>query len=130
MASRQQVEKLFEMWARWCHSGSVLPASGASVLSKMIDNHGLMIFGSGGSTPNLDCVESDIERALSRLYLTHPDTVKTVRFEYLGRFKDEDNLPLNQVRKAASMGVSIRTFERRLAKGRAYVVKQLESKNV
>lgn len=124
--SRQQVNQLFEMWARWCVSGSVLPASGASILSKMIDNNGLLVFASGGAkSPNIDCIESDVERALSALYLKDPLTVKVVRYEYLGQFKNEDNVSLNQVRKAASLGMSIRTYERRLAKGRKYVLEKI-----
>ncbi len=124
--SRARINQLFELWARWCVSGSVLPPSGASILSKMVDNRGLLLFASGGAkSPNLDCIEADIERALSLLFVSDPTTVKVLRFEYLGRFKREDNTPVNQLRKAASLGMSIRTYERRLSKGRRFVIEQL-----
>ena len=127
MPSRQRVNRLFELWARWCVAGSILPASGASVLSKMIDNHGMMIFSSGGGKqPHLDCIESDIERALLTLFKTDPVTVKVVRYEYLGQFKHEDKGPVNQVRKAAALGMSISTYERRLSKGRKYVMGEID----
>lgn len=67
----KELDELCESWARWVHRGG-LAVSGQSVLSKLIDNHGVMNYGSGGSGPALNCVEADIEAALMALYVVNP----------------------------------------------------------
>ncbi|NSM26811.1 hypothetical protein HT094_22175 [Shewanella sp. ZOR0012] len=70
----KELDELCESWARWVHRGG-LAVSGQSVLSKLIDNHGVMNYGSGGSGPTLNCVEADIEAALMSFYVVNPVAV-------------------------------------------------------
>lgn len=125
--SRRGADQIFEVWARWCVSGGVCLPGGSSMMAKMIECKGHMNFGSGGkAAPVVDCVEANVEAALMQLFTTDPITVKVVRFEYLGRFIGvDDGEPLNQMRKAHQLGLSLRTYERRLAKGRNHVLTKL-----
>lgn len=125
--SRWGADQIFEAWARWCVSGGVDAPSGSSIMAKMIESKGHMMFSSGGkAAPLVDCIEAKVEAVLMTLFTTDPITVKVVRFEYLGSFMGDDNgEPLNQLRKAEQLGVSLRTYERRLAKGRKHVLTKL-----
>lgn len=125
--SRRGADQIFEAWARWCVSGGVCMPGGSSMMAKMIESHGHMMFGSGGgSSPIVDCIEAKVEAALMQLFTTDPITVKVVRFEYLGRFIGvDDGEPLNQMQKAHQLDLSLRTYERRLAKGRNHVLTKL-----
>lgn len=125
--SRRGADQIFEAWARWCVSGGTAPPGGSSIMAKMIESKGHMMFSSGGgAAPMVDCIESKVEAVLMQLFTIDPITVKVVRFEYLGCFIGDDNgEPLNQLRKADQLGVSLRTYERRLAKGRKHVLTKL-----
>lgn len=121
------LDQIFEAWARWCLSGNVCLQSGCSMIAKLIENKGHISFGGGGKVaPIVDCVEADVEAALMQLFAVDPITVEVVRFEYLGSFVGiSDGKPLNQMRKAHHLGVSLRTYERRLAKGRKHVLTKI-----
>tara|TARA_R110002033_G_scaffold171199_1_gene218035 strand:+ start:13915 stop:14412 length:498 start_codon:yes stop_codon:yes gene_type:complete len=120
----KELDELCESWARWVHRGG-LAVSGQSVLSKLIDNHGVMNYGSGGSGPTLNCVEADIEAALMSFYVVNPAAVELFRLQY-GAIQrpgfDPDN---HQIDKAAALGISARTYKRRLGLVRAHITEKL-----
>lgn len=121
---KKELDELCESWARWVHLGG-LAVSGQSVLSKLIDNHGVMNYGSGGGGPVLNCVEADIEAALMLFYTGNPAAVELFRLEYgavkrLGFYPDKP-----QFNKAESLGISVRTYKRRLGLVRTHIIEQL-----
>lgn len=78
----------------------------------------------------LDCVEADVEAALMALFAIDPLAVQVVRFEYIESVKliKSDGIELNQSQKAQHLNLSLRTYERRLSKGRAYVLRKIGKK--
>jgi len=111
--SHKPLSILLEDWARWCQGGKSV-ASTASTMSRIMAEGGNMTFGGGATAPVVDCVELDIEMALATLAKTHPQAVDTLRVDtaaiYTPRLKS--NAP--QIEKAHYMGVSLRTYQRRL----------------
>ena len=120
----KELDELCESWARWVHRGG-LAVSGQSVLSKLIDNHGVMNYGSGGSGPTLNCVEADIEAALMSFYVVNPVAVDLFRLEYgaIKRLGFDPEKP--QFDKAHSLGISVRTYKRRLGLVRSHITEKL-----
>lgn len=124
------VERKLEAWARWCEGGKVAPRAGASMLSKMIDNHGLISFDQAGpSSPN-DTHETLIESALMTLSVTNPVAVDALRLEVGAGWqavavrhgvKNYDPRAMGQEQKASVLNVSLRTYRRRLAEARQTV---------
>ena len=125
----KELDELCESWARWVHRGG-LAVSGQSVLSKLIDNHGVMNYGSGGSGPTLNCVEADIEAALMSFYVVNPVAVDLFRLEYgaIKRLGFDPEKP--QFDKAHSLGISVRTYKRRLGLVRAHLTEKLTKSRV
>lgn len=126
MQNRQDINELFELWADWCLSGGDGAPVGASLMQKLIENKGVMCFGSGKGSPVVDCIEARIEAAVMKIAARDHVTAQVIRREYMS-IHDGDE-PLTQVRKAHSLGISLRTYERRLNKGRAFVLSELGQK--
>lgn len=124
------VERKLEAWARWCEGGKVAPRAGASMLSKMIENHGLISFDQAGpSTPN-DTHETLIESALMTLSVTNLVAVDVLRLEVGAgcqavavRYgvKNYDPRAMGQEQRANVLNVSLRTYRRRLAEAKQTV---------
>lgn len=131
MARRRQneLDELFELWARWCVSGGTQPGAAPSLLARWMDNKGHMVFGAGGCGPT-DAVEERIEAAVLAISMTEPLTAKVLRFEYgvwsgAGEWRGKEAKALKQADKADALNVSLRTYRRRLAAGRAAVEARL-----
>ncbi len=127
MARRRQneLDELFELWARWCFAGGSQPDTAPSLLARWMDNKGHMVFGGGGCAPT-DTVEERIEAAVFAIAANEPMTAKVLRWEYgVWSWRGEDDKALKQADKAAALGVSLRTYRRRLASGRAWVERRL-----
>ena len=69
----------------------------------------------------IECVELNIESALMRLKVTNEAAVSVCRVEYGAVFLT--NLPVDAPRhvRALRMGMSLRTYNRRLKEARDYV---------
>lgn len=108
----------FEKWARWVHTGQITRAS--SIMQKIMDGGSFCRVG-GGSSPIIDCVELSIESALLRLQVTNELAVVVCRVEYGA--KAIKNLPVDASRetRALRMGMSLRTYNRRLKEARDHV---------
>lgn len=116
---------IVEAWARWCHQGKLMPV-GSSIMSRFIENKGHITFGSGGtSAPIIDCIESDIELALMALNDRDPDAVMLFRLEHGALRMNKFDPTKPQLEKAACLGISVRTYRRRLAKCKEHVLTQL-----
>lgn len=113
--SQAHLKELFDSWARWVHKGGLLPG-GSSIMAKMIEGKGFIQFGSGGGRAlSPDCIEAKIECALMGLSQTNPQAVALFRLEH-GALRQKGFDPQQtQLRKAHALGISVRTYRRRLA---------------
>lgn len=132
---RNDLDDLLEAWARWCHSGGVVPGSGASMLAKMIDGKGLITFGSGGGSAPMDSIEARIEAAVMKMAAENQDRADVLRLECrAGWFRvsqrrglvNFDPSGLLQIDMAHALGMSLRTYKRRLAEAREEIIQELE----
>ena len=106
---------IFELWARWCVSERGF--NNGSIISRMMENkeiksEGYLYF---------DCLESNIEKILSKLYLIDSKSVDVIRFEYVYSIKKE----MNQTEKAKALNLSVSTYQRRLSKAKKYVIDRI-----
>lgn len=133
MARRRQneLDELFELWARWCYGGYSSNVAGPSLLARWMDSKGHIVFGAGSVGPT-NTVEELIEAAVFSLSTREPLTARVLRWEYgvgsevwAWRGDDADAKALTQADKAQALGVSLRTYRRRLASGRAEVEARL-----
>ena len=135
--ARRKVDNLdaaLELWARWsCADQSV--SVGRSMLAKLIDNKGELFFGgsvSGGSTA--DAVECAIEAVVLSLFAADPLNADVLRMEYNAAWwlvaarrgiEQYDPRGADQYNKAHALGISLRTYERRLKAARAFTETKL-----
>lgn len=135
--ARRKVDNLdaaLELWARWsCADQSV--SAGRSMLAKLIDNKGELFFGgsvSGG--PAADGVECAIEAAVLSLFAADPLNADVLRMEYSAAWwlvaarrgiEHYDPRGADQYNKAHALGISLRTYERRLKAARAFTETKL-----
>ncbi len=131
MARRRQneLDELFELWARWCFAGGSQADTPPSLLARWMDSKGHIVFGAGGCAPT-DKVEERIEAAVLAISVDEPMTALVLRYEYgvwsaVGEWRGKSGHALKQADKASAMGVSLRTYRRRLAAGRAEVEARL-----
>ncbi len=115
-----QRDKQFDSWARWCVSGGSLPGY-KSIMGKMMQDQGVMTFGSGPASPVIDCVELEIENALSVLAKTNLPAVQIIRFEYGAVNLQGLNASATQLQKANKLEISVRTYRTRLKLAREFV---------
>jgi hypothetical protein len=135
MRRHGNINELLEAWARWCHLGGAVVGSGSSMLARMIDNQGLMNFGaSGGQSTGADSLEASIEATV--LVMANSDQLKAdvLRLEYGAgwhsvikrrRIRGYDARNSGQDEKSKALGVSVRTYRRRLSEARALVMQML-----
>lgn len=131
---RNDLDELLEAWARWCHSGGVGLGSGLSMLARMIDGKGLITFGSGGPSGPLDAMEVRIEAVVMALAKADQLNADILRLEYCAGWAavaqrrgltDYDPLGMGQLENAHCLGVSVRTYRRRLAESREAIAREL-----
>lgn len=133
MARRRQneLDELLELWARWCFGGYTSNVLGPSLLARWMDSKGHMVFGAGSAGPT-NSVEERIEAAVFSLSAREPVTASVLRWEYGiasevwgWRGDSATAKALTQADKAEALGISLRTYRRRLAAGRAEVEARL-----
>lgn len=124
--NKQLLESLFHDWARWVHQGGVSD-SGHSIIAKLMATRGVLIRGSGHGGP-VDCVEAEIEVALARINQQKPAAVTLFRLEYGAIRQPGFNPEQTQILKAHALGISVRTYKRRLSAVKNFIVEQLKEK--
>lgn len=135
MARRKadELDDVLELWAVWVDQGGILPTGGASMLARMVDNKGMLFFGSSGAKTPADGVEARIEASVMALAKVNPIAADVLRLEvgagwapvvrrYGGRRSEGLE---NQTQRAALLGISDRTYRRRLGEARRHVIKAL-----
>ncbi|TMP51454.1 hypothetical protein [Pseudoalteromonas sp. S1688] len=120
--NKARLERYFEAWARWVHSGHV--SASKSILQKIMDGDSFTRSG-GGSSPIIDCVELNIESALMRLKVSNEAAVTVCRVEYGALYLKNLPVDANRETRALRMGMSLRTYNRRLADARTCVELEL-----
>lgn len=136
MARRRhdELDEILELWARWVDLGGVLPTVGASMLARMVDNKGMLFFGGGGASVPVDCVEGRVEALVMSLSKVNPVAADVLRLEvgagwqsvvrrYGGRRSDKPES--SQLGRSALLGLSDRTYRRRLQEARRHLIKGL-----
>jgi len=120
--NKARLERYFEQWARWVHTGQVTTAK--SILQKLIDGDSFDCSG-GGCSPIVECVELNIESALMRFMVTNKQAVTVCRVEYGALFMPNLPIDANRETRALRMGMSLRTYNRRLQDARVCVEGEL-----
>lgn len=129
--AKRDVAGALELWARW----SVPEAqrgTGKSMLAKLIENKGELFFGgSGGASGGpLDSLEVVIESAVMKMAATDPMRADVLRLEcgaawwqVAARRKIEDYDPrgMGRFEKALALGISLRTYRRRLDEAKTII---------
>lgn len=131
---RKQMAAGYELWAQWCDAGGVISA-GRSMLAKLIDNKGELIFGgAGGSSEPADSLEAAIESLVVAMAVTAPLCADVLRLEYDAGWwrvaqrrgiQNYDPRSIGQFEKADALGISFATYKRRLSEARATIEDQL-----
>lgn len=128
--ARNGLDDALELWARWCFEGEAASV-GRTMLAKLIDNKGeLMFSGSGGAKGPADSIEALIECVVLNLFASDPLCADVLRLEYgagwwqvAARRKIKGYSPkgIGQFENADALGISLRTYRRRLAEARATI---------
>ncbi|MSU98448.1 hypothetical protein EB795_31790 [Pseudomonas mandelii] len=128
------LDAALDLWARWSCADQTASA-GRSMLAKLIDNKGELFFGGGGSSgPQTGGIECAIEAAVLSLFAADPLNADVLRLEYnaawwlvAGRrgIEHYDPRGADQYNKAHALGISLRTYERRLSAARAVIESKL-----
>lgn len=120
-----RLDRALELWAAWCFSGGE-NASSASMLARLIDNHGELIFGgsAGSSAPARD-LEGDIEACLLRMAIKSPMRAAVLRLECGICGPGQRWLNTTQTDRALMLGIGYSTYCRHLAKARETIEKQV-----
>jgi len=134
-----RIDSLLEAWSDWCDGGSGLLGSGQSMLARLIDGKGEILFGSnspGSSSPN-DAMEVRLEGIVGQLATTNPDAADVLRLEYSAGWenvcrrrgiRNYDPRGTTQMARAHALEFSLRTYKRRLAEARAVIEEQLRKR--
>lgn len=128
---RTLLDDQLERWARWCIEGRAAPQS---MIAKAIDNHGLLQFGGGGSVPVVD-IESTIEAAVLKVSERDVLAADVLRLEYQAgvsavcrrRGIRGYDWRAGQAEKAELLGISVRTYARKLTVMREAVAVALQA---
>jgi hypothetical protein len=101
-----------ELWARWVVGGEQLQAT--SIMQKIMD--GKAFEGTGGAAqPLIQCCESEIEAFLLSKVDKEQQAVEILRVEYGVKRLGALPLDASQSTRALRMGISLRTYERKLS---------------
>ncbi|MGL4508080.1 MAG: hypothetical protein ACRCUF_20350 [Aeromonas sobria] len=101
----------------------------------MIDSKGLITFGSGGASLPMDTIEIRIEAAVMKMAAENQDRADVLRLECRAGWLrvsqrrglvNFDPSGLLQFDMAHALGMSLRTYKRRLAEAREVIIQELE----
>jgi DNA-directed RNA polymerase specialized sigma subunit, sigma24 homolog len=112
------LDEAIELWARWTVTGGSLNSGGfQSMLHMMMVTH--CVFSGGGKkaiTPD-EGVEAEIESCLMKLRREESLIPDVIKIEYM--------LDATQMKKAERMGISLKTYKKRLQQGRKLILMHL-----
>ena len=136
-APETALDKLLHAWAAWSFGGLGGLGSGSSMLAQLIEKKGEIFFGgSTGSSGPADGIEVRIEAAVMEMAAKCLDQADVLRLEYAAgcwevcqrrKIQDYDPATASQLDRARAMGLSWRTYQRRLAAAREMITERLEA---
>lgn len=121
-----RLDSALELWAAWNMPDSA-HATGKSMLAKLIDNKGEILFGGSGPVSGpADGLESDIEAAVLAMFSESPMRADVLRLEYGAAYWQVAarrgisgyDWRGGQYEKSQALGISLRTYRSRLAEAR------------
>lgn len=126
-----RLERRLDAWARWVIAGGQDKAP-PSLLARWMDGKGHIVFGGGSSEP-ADFIETVIEATVLRMFAS--DELGQLRADVLRlefgagswnvaerrKIRDYDPRTPSQARMASALGISYRTYRRRLAEAKKLV---------
>lgn len=134
------LDRLLESWARWLsdsRTGSI--TGGDSMLARLIESKGFLIFGGSGSgaSPACDTVEGRVEILVYEMGKVAPMRADVLRMEYaagcrrvaVARGWKNYSPGQNQLSNALLLGVSLRTYKTRLSEARAQIAAEFGVSN-
>lgn len=117
------LERRLELWARWIVSGCNSSRGGfASMLEMMMITR--CQFSGGGGEPR-DDIEASVEAAVILLTAADRTAARILRVEYGAWAPKSLDGATTQLDKAHALGLSLRTYKRKLAKARKHVADYL-----
>ncbi|MCE0923313.1 hypothetical protein LU673_25400 [Pseudomonas alloputida] len=129
------IDALLQAWAVWCDGDSGLLGAGTSMLAKLIEGKGQILFGgSGGASSPRDSVEARIEAVVMRMAAKSADRADVLRMEYSAGWwgvcerrtiKGYDPRGTDQLKRSQAMAISLRTYKRRLSEARDEIKTEL-----
>ena len=140
-AAPTSLDKVIETWARWVESGKIEGGAGGglSILARWMDSKGDLQFGDqgGASSVPLDLLEQTIEGSVVKMATVSLDQADVLRLEFgAGIYqvcarrgiRGYDPRLANQERKATALGLSLRTYRRRLAEAKDLIDQALRGR--
>lgn len=119
---RLSLERRLELWARWIFNGKTESSGFSSTLEMMMVTR--CEFSGDGSVPSYD-LEADVEAAVMSLRMTDGSAAKILEVEYGAWVPKSLDGATKQLDKAHALGLSLRTYKRKLAKARKHVADYL-----
>lgn len=117
------LEQRLELWARWIVNGCNSSRGGyASMLEMMTVTR--CQFSGGGGVPQ-DEIETAVEAAVISLTIIDRSAARILRVEYGAWAPKSLDGATTQLDKAHALGLSLRTYKRKLAKARKHVADYL-----
>ena len=134
-APESALDKLLHGWAAWCAGGLGGIGSGSSMLAQLIDKKGEIYFdGPSGSSGPADGIELRIESVVMEMATKSLEQADVLRLEYAAgwwqvcerwKIQDYDPSGSTQLDRARVLGLSWRTYKRRLAAAREMIIERL-----
>ncbi|NKF30434.1 hypothetical protein HER21_28610 [Pseudomonas sp. BGM005] len=134
-AAESALDKLLHDWAAWCFGGFGSLGSGSSMLARLIDRKGEIFFdGASGPRGPADGLEQKIESIVMEMAAKNLQQADVLRLEYGAGWwwvcdrwgiEDYDPADASQLDRARALGLSWRTYKRRLAAAREMIAERL-----
>ena len=134
-APESALDKLLHGWSAWCFGGFGGLGSGSSMLAQLIDKKGEIFFdGPSGSSGPADGIEQRIEAVVMEMAAKNLQQADVLRLEYAAgwwwvcerwKIQDYDPATATQLDRARALGLTWRTYKRRLAAAREMIIERL-----
>ncbi len=136
-APESALDKLLHGWAAWTYGGFGGLGSASSMLAQLIDKKGEIFFdGPSGSSGPADGIEQRIEAVVMEMAAKSLEQADVLRLEYAAglpqvcerrKIQDYDPSTASQLDRARALGLSWRTYKRRLAAAREMIIERLSA---
>lgn len=115
--SSDKIDDLLHRWSTWVENGCLSPTRQNVTHFLKVRSTGV----AGSKSPDLYCVEFEIEQAVSLLAQSSTTKAHVVRHEYNIRHQR-----MTQFDKAVAVGLSLRTYQRHLKAAKDFITEHLD----